>query len=126
MLRFGGPYKLFMFSKKNIAQITSEGTSHSTGSRKMVVNKDETSSKYFGAHTYGYLPAGVKWDMHKHENTIEICVVTKGTGVIRNIQKEEEKFISGDRFIFPSNTEHEIENTSSEEAEFYFIRFQDQ
>jgi len=36
-----------------------------------------------------------------------------------------ETFEEGDRFIFPSNTEHEIENTSDKTAEFYFIRVQD-
>lgn len=96
------------------------------GGRKMIVGKNDTSSKYFEAHTYGTLPAGVKWDMHDHENIIEICLVNKGTGVIRDSKGNEEAFIKGDRFIFPSNTKHEIENKGNEEAEFYFIRFKDQ
>lgn len=114
-----------MFSKKNIQDIPQEGTSHSSGSRKMIVAKEETSSQYFEAHTYGYLPAGVKWEMHEHDNIIEICVVTKGTGVIRDLEGHEEVFVTGDRFIFPSNTKHEIENSSDEDAEFYFFRFRD-
>ena len=115
-----------MFSKKNINKIPIEGTSHSSGSRKMLVNKDETSSKYFEAFTYGYLPSGVKWEMHEHDNIVEICVVTKGNGIIRDFNQNEEPFKSGDRFIFIANTKHEIENNSNEEAEFYFIRFKDQ
>jgi quercetin dioxygenase-like cupin family protein len=115
-----------MFSKKNIHDIPLEGTSHSSGSRKMLVGKEETSSKYFEAHTYGYLPAGSKWDMLEHENMVEICVVTKGKGIVRDSKGNEETFTTGDRFIFPSNTEHEIENTSDEEAQFYFFRFRDQ
>lgn len=115
-----------MFSKKNIQDISIEETSHASGSRQMLVAKDETSSKYFEAHTYGYLPSGVKWDMHEHDNVVEICVVTKGTGIVRDSDANEEIFVAGDRFIFPSNTKHEIENNSDEDAEFYFIRFQDQ
>ncbi len=115
-----------MFSKKNLKDIPVEGTSHASGSRKMIVAKDETSSKYFDAHTYGYLPVGVKWEMHEHDNLIEICVVLKGKGIIRDESGNEEVFTVGDRFIFPSNTQHEIENSSDTEAEFYFFRFQDQ
>ena len=115
-----------MFSKKNIKDISVEETSHSTGSRKMIANKNDTSSKYFEAFTYGYLPAGAKWEMHEHQNIIEICVVTKGKGIIRDSDGQEEVFVTDDRFIFPSNTKHEIENNSEETAEFYFIRFQDQ
>jgi len=115
-----------MFSKKNLRDIPMEVTSHSTGSRKIIVGKDNTSSKYFEAYTYGYLPSGIKWEMHEHDNIIEICVVAKGKGIIRDSEGKEETFIAGDRFIFPSNTKHEIENNSGEEAEFYFFRFQDQ
>lgn len=114
-----------MFSKKNIQEIPVEGTSHASGSRKMLVGKDETSSKYFEAHTYGYLPAGVKWEMHEHDNVVEICVVTKGKGIVKDSERNEEVFVAGDRFIFPSNTKHEVENNSDEEAEFYFFRFKD-
>ncbi len=115
-----------MFSKKNIQDIPIEGTSHASGSRRMLVSKDETTSKYFDAYTYGFLPAGVKWEMHEHDNIVEICVVTKGKGVVRDLEGNEEVFVAGDRFIFPSNTKHEIENNSDEEAEFYFFRFQNQ
>jgi quercetin dioxygenase-like cupin family protein len=114
-----------MFSKKNLQDIPIEGTSHASGSRKMIVAKEETTSKYFEAHTYGYLPPGVKWEMHEHDNIVEICVVTKGKGVVRASEGHEEIFVVGDRFIFPSNTKHEIENNSDDEAEFYFFRFRD-
>ncbi len=115
-----------MFSKKNFQDIPIEGTSHISGSRKIITAKEETTSKYFEAHTYGYLPSGVKWEMHEHDNIVEICVVTKGRGIIRDFQGNEEIFVVGDRFIFPPNTKHEIENNSTEEAEFYFFRFKDQ
>ena len=114
-----------MFSKKNISNIPVEGTPHASGSRKLLVSKEETTSNYFEAMTYGYLPAGEKWLMHKHENIVEICLVIKGSGVIRNTEGETEIFARGDRFIFPSSTEHELENTSSETSEFYFFRLQD-
>lgn len=115
-----------MFSKKNLSTISIEETTHAEGSRKMIVGKNETTSKYFEAHTYGYLPAGALWKMHAHENIVEICVVTKGAGVVRDAEGNEEIFVAGDRFIFPANTLHEIKNTSSEVAEFYFFRLQDQ
>lgn len=115
-----------MFSKVNLNDIRIEGTSHASGSRKMVVSKEQTTSKYFEAMTYGYLPAGVKWEMHEHTNIIEICIVVKGKGVVKDHEGNIEKYVAGDRFIFTANTKHEIENTSNEESEFYFIRLQDQ
>ena len=115
-----------MFSKKNISEIPIEGTSHTSGSRKMLASKDEVTSKYFEAFTYGYLPPGVKWEMHEHDNIVEICVVTKGNGIVKDSNGNIETFVSGDRFVFTSNTPHEIENNSNDEAEFYFIRFRDQ
>lgn len=115
-----------MFSKKNINRISVEETSHSSGSRKILATKEDTTSKYFEAFTYGYLPAGVKWSMHEHDNVVEICVVTKGSGIVKDSNRNIEPFVTGDRFIFNSNTKHEIINNSNEEAEFYFIRFKDQ
>ncbi|MFZ3301847.1 MAG: cupin domain-containing protein [Microgenomates group bacterium] len=115
-----------MFSKTNLNDIQIEGTSHTSGSRKMIVSKDQTTSKYFEAMTYGYLPAGVKWEMHDHTNIIEICIVTKGNGIIKDAEGKIEEYKIGDRFIFPSNTKHEIENNSDSDSEFYLIRFQDQ
>jgi mannose-6-phosphate isomerase-like protein (cupin superfamily) len=111
-----------MFSKKNINSIPTEETSHSAGSRKMIAGKPDVPSPYFEAFTYGYLPANEKWELHQHEDIIEICIVIKGTGVVRDQQKNEETFESGDRLIFPANTFHEIENTSKDTDEFYFIR----
>lgn len=111
-----------MFSKKNIKDIPIEETSHASGSRKLIVSKGELASKYFEACTYGFLPTKEKWLMHKHENIDEICIVLRGSGLIRDSQGNEEKFVEGDRFIFPANMEHEIENTSEETDEFYFFR----
>ncbi len=49
-----------MFSKRNIKDIPVEETPHATGSRKLLVGKEEVSSKYFEAFTYGYLPSKEK------------------------------------------------------------------
>ncbi len=113
-----------MFSKKNIKDIPVEETPHATGSRKLLVGKPDVSSLYFEAYTYGHLPSNQKWAIHKHENIVEICLVVKGFGVVRDNNGNAEKFESGDRFIFPADTEHEIENISKETAEFYFFRVQ--
>jgi mannose-6-phosphate isomerase-like protein (cupin superfamily) len=111
-----------VFSKKNLSQIPIEQTMHTAGSRKMIVAPEETGSPYFEAMTYGYLESGKKWDMHQHDDIVEICLVIKGQGLIKNENGQIESFSSGDRFIFPANTEHEIENTGQITAEFYFIR----
>ncbi len=113
-----------MFSRKNIQEIPTERTPHNSGSRKVLADKKEVTSKYFEAFTYGFLPPKEKWVMHKHENIIEVCLVIKGSGIIRNLEGEIEKFEPGDRFIFPSDVEHEIENYSDDTAEFYFFRIQ--
>jgi quercetin dioxygenase-like cupin family protein len=111
-----------MFSKKNINSIPIEETPHSAGSRKMIADKPDVSSPCFEAFTYGYLPANEKWKFHQHEDIVEICIVIKGVGVVRDQQNNTEIFESGDRFIFPANTFHEIENISKGTDEFYFIR----
>jgi len=112
-----------MFSKKNISNVPLEETAHSSGSRKMVCAKEDVPSDFFEALTYGYLPPGENWSLHKHDNIVEICLVVKGDGIIKDIDSNSEPFTAGDRFIFPSDTEHMIENTSSEVDEFYFYRF---
>lgn len=114
-----------MFSKKNIKEIPIEQTPHNSGSRKILASKEEVASKCFEAFTYGYLPPKEKWVMHKHENIIEICLVVKGSGIVKNLEGNTEKFSAGYRFIFPANIEHEIENLSKDTAEFYFFRIQD-
>ena len=113
-----------MFSKKNIRDISIEETPHALGSRKLIVSKNDTTSSFFEALTYGYLPANEKWTFHKHINIVEICIVIKGNGLVKNAEGKSEKFEPGDRLIFPSDTEHEIQNTSTETAEFYFFRLQ--
>lgn len=114
-----------MFSKLNIEKIPVEETPHAIGSRKLLASKSDIPSKYFEAFTYGYLPRSEKWAMHKHEHIVEICLVIKGSGVIRDLNGNTESFKEGDRFVFPSNTEHELENTSVKTAEFYFFRLQE-
>lgn len=111
-----------MFFKKNINSIPTEETSHAAGSRKMIADKLDVQSPYFEAFTYGYLPTDEKWELHQHKDIIEICIVVKGAGVVRDQQNKEEAFESGDRLIFPADTFHEIENTSKGTDEFYFIR----
>lgn len=114
-----------MFAKKNIKDIPIEQTAHGSGLRKMIVSKGEISSPYLDAFTYGCLSPNQKWGLHKHDNIVEICLVIKGIGIIRDKGNNEEKFQTGDRFIFPANIYHEIENTSSEAVEFYFFRIED-
>lgn len=111
-----------MFSKRNINDIPLEETPHTSGSRKTIVKKEEMPSIYFEAFTNGFLPPSERWSLHKHNNIVEICLVVKGKGTIKDKENNMEKFEPGDRFIFPPDTKHEIENTSNEVAEFYFVR----
>lgn len=111
-----------MFNKTNFNNLPKESTPHSTGSRVLIANKEEVPSNNFEALTYGYLSKGEKWEMHSHENIVEICLTIKGTGIIRDENGNIVTFEHGDRFIFPSNTLHEIENTGDDEAQFYFFR----
>ena len=75
-----------MFSKLNVKDIPVEETPHATGSRKLLAGKDDISANCFEAYTYGYLPAGEKWAMHRHENIVEISMVVKGSGIVRDAQ----------------------------------------
>jgi Uncharacterized conserved protein, contains double-stranded beta-helix domain len=71
--------------------------------------------------TYGYLPAGAKFAWHFHEYINEVMVVLKGSGIVKDKDGEYE-YKPGDVFIYPKNVEHEIENNSSEEHEYIFVR----
>ena len=61
-------------------------------------------------------------EFHKHEGIVEICLVIKGSGNIVDKNNNLETFETGDRFIFPPDTEHAIINTSKEIDEFFFFR----
>ena len=71
--------------------------------------------------TYGYLPAGSKFAWHSHENINEIMLVLKGTGIVKD-QDGEYPYAPSDLIIFPKNIEHEIENLTTEENEYIFVR----
>ena len=111
-----------MFSKVSINNIPIEETPHASGSRKLIAAKENVPSDYFEAMTYGYLPSGEKWLLHEHQDIVEICIVVKGSGVVRDLNGLIDTFNEGDRFVFPPNTKHEIENTSENNDEFYFVR----
>jgi quercetin dioxygenase-like cupin family protein len=107
--------------KKSYDKVPREDAHSGEGGRRLYVDKGELSNKDFEAMTCGYLPAGSKFSWHKHEDVEEVMLVLKGDGFVRD-KGGEYSYNSGDLFIFPSNEDHEIENTSDYENEFVFVR----
>lgn len=108
--------------KKSNDSVPREDAHGGSGGRKLYASKGELQNNQFQAMTYGYLPAGSKFEWHHHENIEEIMLVLKGRGIVRD-RDGEYLYEAGDFFIFPANIEHEIENSSNdEEHEYVFYR----
>ena len=108
--------------KKVSGEFKREDAHGGSGGRKLYVAEDEL--KNFHGMTYGYLPAGAKFEWHSHEDINEVMVVLKGRGIVRDIDGEYEYNV-GDVFIYPKNVEHEIQNDSEEEHEYIFVRIKE-
>lgn len=107
--------------KKSLIDIPKEEAHGGEGGRRLYLDVNELTNKDFQAMTYGFLSAGNKFSWHKHENIEEVMLVLKGNGFVRD-KEGEYLYTDGDLFIFPADTEHEIDNTSNYENEFIFIR----
>lgn len=107
--------------KRSHSDIPLEEAHGGSGSRKVYASPDHVTSPHFEMATHGYLPAGNKFDWHDHPSTEEIMIVLKGTG---EVSDEDGTYVyePGDVFVFPADTQHMIENTSSEQHEMLFVR----
>ena len=107
--------------KKAASSVPREDAHAGAGGRRLYLDKAELGNKSWQAMTYGYLPAGGVFDWHEHENTDETMLVLKGSGTVADSEGEY-TYNPGDLFIFPANTKHKINNPSTEEHEFIFVR----
>ncbi len=105
--------------KKSHENFVREDAHGGSGSRKLLLADNEI--KNVQAMTYGFLPAGSKFEWHMHEKMNEVMIVLKGQGTV----KDEDGIYTysvGDVFVFPQGVFHEIENPSNEEHEYIFVR----
>ncbi len=107
--------------KRSSSEIAKEEAHGGSGARKVLAATEHMSGSNLEAMTHGFLPAGNAFDWHDHENTDEIMVVLKGTGVVCDSDGEY-SYAHGDTFIFPAGIAHRIENTGSDESEMIFVR----
>ncbi len=105
--------------KKSHETLIREDAHGGSGSRKVLLSDREISNVQ--GLTYGFLPAGSKFEWHTHEKMNETMVVLKGQGRVRD-EDGVYDYSEGDVFIFPQAVFHEIENTSTEEHEYIFVR----
>lgn len=108
--------KVIKKSHKNFIREDAHGGS---GSKKLLLNDNEI--KNIQGMTYGFLPAGAKFEWHNHNNLNEVMYVLKGQGTVRD-EDGMYPYNVGDMFIFSDGIFHEIENTSNEEHEYIFLR----
>lgn len=109
------------FSKKNLSEIPIEEAHAGSGSRQMLFNPKAAGSNKWEAVTKGFLPSGSSFDWHKHENSDEMFLVTRGGGRFY-CEDEETTYKTGDVLLVKANTRHKIENTGKETTEGFFIR----
>lgn len=107
--------------KRSAAEIPKEQAHDGTGERKVYANKDQLKSNHFDALTHGFLPAGNTFDWHDHADIEEVMIVLRGSGKVSD-EDGEYDYAQGDVFVFPSNTQHKISNTSDSEHEMIFMR----
>ena len=107
---------------KNINDIPLEQAHGGSGSRQMLLSKEDAVSRHFQAMTKGFLaPKGV-FDWHDHAGVDEYFIVLDGLGTIEfregaiwDLKKDELIYI-------PADTEHRIENIGDGMLSFYFVR----
>jgi len=63
--------------KKSLTQIPLEQAHGGTGSRQLLLSKDDPVSTYFEVMTKGYLKAGAQFDWHFHNQIDEFFLVTQ-------------------------------------------------
>ncbi len=108
--------------KKVLDKIEKEGAHRGSGARKLILSADDDVSSKLQAMTQGFLAPGAIFKWHNHDGVDEFFLVTQGTGVIR-FRPGAEMAYQPDQIIYiPANQEHQIENTGSEENQFFFIR----
>lgn len=106
-------------TKKSHKNFLREDAHNGSGGRKLLLDINEM--KNVQGMTYGYLPAGAMFAWHNHEKLNEVMYVLKGEGTVRD-EDGIYPYKAGDIFIFPEGIYHEIENKSSEEHEYIFVR----
>ena len=108
--------------KKHINDIVMEDAHGGSGKRQIILSKSDPISSQMDAMTRGFLAQGAKFDWHEHENIDEFFLVLRGTGVIKFKDSAEIKYKKNDLIYIPANLSHQIQNTGTEENEFFFIR----
>lgn len=109
------------FSKRHISDLPLEKAHGGSGSRHVLLDESLPISGKWEAVNQGFIPVGGKFDWHKHNNSDEMFLVTKGNGKFY-CENEETDYKTGDVILVEANTEHKIENTGSEVTEGFFIR----
>jgi len=105
--------------KKLNESFVREDAHNGSGGRKLLL--DDNEMKNVQGMTYGFLPAGKKFAWHNHNDLNEVMYVLKGQGTVRD-EDGVYPYNIGDVFVFQEGVYHEIENLSSEEHEYIFVR----
>lgn len=108
--------------KKSVEYLVREDAHWWSGGRKLLLNDNEVKNIQW--MTYGFLPAGSKFEWHNHENINEVMYVIKWEWTIKDSDGIY-TYKTWDFFIFKSGVFHEIENLSDEEHEYIFVRVHD-
>lgn len=109
------------FSKQTLSEISIEEAHGGSGSRQMLLDNNVVASQKWEAVTKGFLLAGKIFDWHKHEDSDEMFIVTKGIGKFF-CDEQQIDYQAGDIITVRVNVLHKIENTGADTTEGFFIR----
>jgi mannose-6-phosphate isomerase-like protein (cupin superfamily) len=108
--------------KKRLSEIPREEAHGGSGARQLILSDIDPVSSQFQAMTKGYLAPNGIFDWHSHEGVDEFFLVIKGTGIIRFQSGAEMSYKPDELIYIPADQVHQIENTGSEENQFFFVR----
>lgn len=108
--------------KKSLSEIPVEEAHGGSGSRQLILSKEDKVSGHFQAMTKGYLEPEAVFDWHHHDGVDEFFIVLKGVGRVSFKNGETFSYKPGDIFYTPAGISHKIESLGSETSEYFFVR----
>ena len=110
-------------TKKSLSEIQVEEAHGGAGKRQMIFHKSEPFvSSQFEAMTKGFLPPGVSYDWHQHDEVDEFFLVVAGEGEIEYTDGRKFSYKADDVFYSPAGISHRLSNTGTNDNIFYFVR----
>jgi mannose-6-phosphate isomerase-like protein (cupin superfamily) len=109
---------------KHISEIPIEDAHWWSGSRQLLLSRQDAISNNVEAMTKGFLPIWWVFDWHSHTDIDEIFIILHGVWYVEFEDAPRLEYKKDDILYIQKNTLHRVVNTWNDENIFYFIRIQ--